>query len=501
MERPQPSAPLPESLDVLVVGAGISGISAAVHLRQRLPHMRWAIAEARDAIGGTWDLFRFPGVRSDSDMHTLGFGFRPWAGDTMLSDGASIRAYIAETAAEYGLDEHIRFGCRVMAASWSSETARWTVRLKRTDGDDQVVTCRYLFAGTGYFDYEGGYLPPFDGVERFEGTFVHAQGWPEELGCDGARVVVIGSGATAVTLVPALARRAAHVTMLQRTPSYILSIGARDRFAPLLRRLGRDRAARWARRKNVALAGALYAVSQHFPKLARRVLLQRVRRELPEGYDVERNFGPPYDPWDQRLCIVPDADIFAAIRSGAASVVTDRIAQFEEHGIRLASGELLEADVVVAATGLQLKLLGGIELEVDGRRVEPAACVTYRGMLLSGVPNLVFALGYTNASWTLRVDLVWEHAVRLVEEVHARGADGFVAQRPPEGDALAPLMALTSGYVTRAKHLLPRQGTSGAWRTPRTYWREARALRGSPLAEPGLELLRATDQPSDPEAS
>ncbi len=494
MSRPtaqaQPSAASPtEHVDVLIVGAGLSGIGAAWHLRKRCPHRTFAILEGRDAIGGTWDLFRYPGIRSDSDMYTLGYSFKPWTNPRAIADGESILRYIRETAEENGIDRHIRFGHRVVRADWSSADARWTVEAER-DGLPVRLTCSFLFVCSGYYRYSEGYTPEFDGLERFGGRVVHPQRWPEDLDYRGKRVVVIGSGATAVTLVPAMARDAAHVTMLQRSPTYVVSRPGSDAVADWLRaRLP----ARWAytltRWKNVLIQLAFYKLARSRPEKVRRGLLARVREALGPDYDVATHFTPKYQPWDQRLCLVPDDDLFAAIRSGAASVVTDRIRSFTEKGVLLESGRQLEADVVVTATGLVLELFGGMKVAVDGKDVDFSRTVSYKGMMYGGVPNFASAFGYTNASWTLKCDLTCEYVCRLLNHMQRSGAVQ-ATPRAPEQMETAPWLDFTSGYVVRAMDRFPRQGTRAPWRLYQNYARDLLLIRWSPIEDGTLELRR-----------
>jgi cation diffusion facilitator CzcD-associated flavoprotein CzcO len=453
-----------EHLDVLVVGAGISGIDAAYRLQTEHPQRTYAILEGRDAIGGTWDLFRFPGIRSDSDMFTLGFPFRPWRAATAIADGASIRRYLRETAAEFGIDQRIRFGRRVTAAAWSSPDQRWEVEVRTADGGTERYTCDFLFLGTGYYRYDHGYLPDFPGIGAYRGTVVHPQHWPEDLDCAGKGVVVIGSGATAVTLVPALAERGAHVTMLQRSPSYVIALPGTDHLV--------DRLPRWAHRlvrwKNVLVSSAFYELARRAPGVAKRVLRAGLERQIPDHRIIDRDFTPRYQPWDQRLCVVPDGDMFRAMRAGRAEVVTDTIDTFTESGIRLASGRELPADVVVAATGLQLQIGGGMRITVDGADVDPGRTVVYRGCLLSGVPNLAICIGYVNASWTLRADLTARYVCRLLAHMDAHG----YRSATPEYDGAAttrPLITFTSGYVRRAADVLPKQGGSAPWVLRQSY--------------------------------
>jgi monooxygenase len=477
-----------EHLDVLVVGAGLSGVAAGHYLNECCPWASYAVLEARGAIGGTWDLFRYPGIRSDSDMFTLGYSFRPWDGDKAISDGASILRYIEETAAASGVDARIRFHHRVVSAEWSSDEARWLVTAERADTGETVrLACGFLFACTGYYRYEHGYQPELPGVARFEGTLVHPQAWPGDLDTTGKRVVVIGSGATAVTLVPALAETAAHVTMLQRSPTYIVSLPSRDRLADLLRRTLPERwsgpAVRWMK---ALTTQASYRLSRLRPQLVKRLLRAQVERQLPPGYDVDTHFAPRYDPWDQRLCVVPDGDLFAAICSGRASVVTDQIATFTGDGIELRSGATLDADVVVTATGLDLVFLGGMSLAVDGEPVDPADRLTYRGMMVEGVPNLAVAIGYTNASWTLKAELICDYTCRVLDHLHRTGLRRCMpVNRMADGDRL-PLLGLTSGYVQRTVDRFPKQGTRSPWVLHQSYLRDYLEMRRAPVDDGSL---------------
>jgi len=485
--------------DLLIVGAGISGIGIACHLRARLPHLRFAILEGRDELGGTWDLFRYPGVRSDSDLHTFGFEFQPWIRPNMLAGAEEILDYLRTTAEEHGVRERIRFGHRVLGASWDSATARWTVRY-RAGGEEGELTCRWLVSATGYYDYEQGFRPAFPDEERFAGPIVHPQQWPEDLDHAGKRVVVIGSGATAVTLVPAMAERAAHVTMLQRSPGYIMPLPRRNPLANLLLRVLPDRVAhRITRRINIAAWRATYGFCRRFPRAARRALRTATALQLPRGYPVDRDFNPRYDPWDERLCAVPDGDLFRAIRHGDASVVTDRIERFTPDGIRLASGRELPADVVVAATGLRTLPFGGIAVEVDGRAVDLSSTVVFKGMMLSGLPSFAFALGYTNISWTLKVDLVGEHLCRLIAHVEASGADGVVPVLDDPTVERQPLFGdFQAGYIKRGEAAFPRRGSHGPWTVDMDYRADRERLRRGAVQDPALRLLSATGAAAAP---
>lgn len=487
---PKAAASGPEHFDVLIVGAGISGIGAGYHLGTRCPGRSYVILEGRDDLGGTWDLFRYPGIRSDSDMYTLGFSFRPWTDDKSIADGDSILRYLRSTAAEHGIDRHIRFGHHVTRASWSSQDARWTVEaLDKATGRSVRLTCGFLFMCSGYYRYEQGYTPQFPGRERFAGRIVHPQQWTEDIEYDGARVVVIGSGATAITLVPELAKRAAHVTMLQRSPTYILSLPAEDAIASRLRRLlPADVVYRITRWKNVMLGSLVYTLSRRAPQRMRKLLIEGVRRRLPPGFDVETHFSPDYAPWDQRLCFAPNGDLFEAIGQGRASVVTDHIETFTEAGIQLRSGRHLDADLIVTATGLELRFLGGVTLEVDGRAVEPSQTMTYKAMMLSDVPNLALSFGYTNASWTLKADLTCEYVCRLLNHMERGGYRRCVPRRHDSSVTEAPFLDLRSGYVERARSLMPKQGSKAPWRLKQSYIFDIMALRYGAIDDAAMEL-------------
>jgi monooxygenase len=478
--------------DVVIVGAGISGIAAAHYLRALCPQRSFTILESRNAIGGTWDLFRYPGVRSDSDMFTLGYSFRPWESDASFAPGPLIREYVTETAREEGIDRHIRFGHRVTGAQWDSQQARWTVNASAADGGAATITCRFLFFCSGYYDYERGHEPEFAGRESFKGIVAHPQHWPDGLDYAGKKVVVIGSGATAITLVPEMAPKAAHVTMLQRSPSYIIALPARDRIgAALRRRLPRALSYRLVRWKNILLASAFYQFSRHWPQRARALLIRAAGHLLGPEFDVARHLSPRYDPWDQRLCIAPDGDMFQALRSGKASIVTDTIERFTPAGIRLASGEELPADIIVTATGLQLKLIGGAQLEVDGRPMDLSKALIYRGLMYSGVPNMAVASGYTNASWTLKCELAARYVCRLLNHMQARGVDICVPVPGPGVAASGEMfLNLSSGYVQRAAGTLPQQGTKKPWRMYQNYLRDFLSLRFSSLGDGALRFSR-----------
>ncbi|MHA3701352.1 flavin-containing monooxygenase [Jatrophihabitans sp. YIM 134969] len=479
-----------EHVDVLVIGAGLSGVGAACHLREELPGKSFLLLEARDAIGGTWDLFRYPGVRSDSDMFTLGYDFRPWRSGKAIADGPSIRRYVRDTAAEYGVDRRIRFGHRVVRASWSGDDARWTVVADTADGE-RTYTCSFLFGCSGYYRYDEGYTPDFEGLDDFEGTVVHPQHWPEDLDWSGRKVVVIGSGATAVTLVPSMAADAEHVTMLQRTPTYISALPSKDALHAALSKVLPPKAVYAAiRAKNVAFMTLTYQLARRRPELMKKILRSGAVKALPAGFDVDTHLAPTYQPWDQRLCVVPDGDLFRAISSGRASIVTDRIVRFTATGIELASGQTLEADVVVTATGLNLLALGGVTFEVDGRPVDLADTVAYKGMMLSGVPNMALTIGYTNASWTLKADLVARYVCRLLAYMDEHDVDtavpdasALIAASGGDTTALEPIIDLQSGYVLRSVQVLPKQGPSAPWRLHQNYVRDLRLMRRGPLTD------------------
>jgi len=476
-----PQASEREHVNVLIVGAGLSGVGAAVHLHQNCPEKSYAILEARDSMGGTWDLFRYPGIRSDSDMFTLGYSFKPWRGPKSITDGQSILDYIKETARENGVEDKVRFGHKVVSAEWSSAESRWTVRAER-DGEPVELTCDWLYGCTGYYRYDEGFTPNFEGTERFEGQIVHPQHWPEDLDYSGKRVVVIGSGATAVTLVPSMAERAAHVTMLQRSPTYVISRPAADPVARVLRRLLPEKlsyaATRW---KNVFLMLASYKASRRWPQVVKRLIRRDLERQLPADYDFDTHFKPRYNPWDERLCVVPDADLFKAIRAGKAEVVTDHVETFTEKGIRLQSGRELEADIVVTATGLNLLVLGGMQILIDGKEKQISDTVGYKGMMFSDVPNLALALGYTNASFTLKTDLVADYICRLLKHMDAHGYRVATPRAPHPSVETEPFIDLKSGYVLRSIDQLPKQAATRPWRLHQNYAQDIRLLRKGPI--------------------
>jgi monooxygenase len=475
-----------EHFDVLVVGAGLSGIGAGYHLQASCPGKRYAILESRDSIGGTWDLFRYPGVRSDSDMYTLGYAFRPWPDARTIADGPSILSYVRETAQQYGIDRRIRFKHRVTRAAWSSAAVRWTVDV---EGEPVRFTCDFLYLCSGYYRYDHGFEPAFEGADGFRGRIVHPQDWPEDLDYAGKRVVVIGSGATAITLVPAMTDKAAHVTMLQRSPTYVVSLPAKDSIAErLLRVLPRTRAYAIARWKNVMIALFFYQLCRRWPEFGKKLIRNGAIRALPPGYPVDIHFKPRYRPWDQRLCVVPDGDLFKAISLGRASIVTDRVETFTEKGIRLASGAELEADIIVTATGLKLLPLGGARFTLDGEPVDLPKTVTYKGMMLSGVPNLALAIGYVNASWTLKADLTSMYVCRLLNYMERGGFRQCTPRCPPGMAGDRPLLDLSSGYVLRSLEEFPKQGSKKPWRLYQNYLLDLLTLRYGAVNDNAMEF-------------
>ena len=477
-----------EHFDVLIVGAGLSGVGAGYHLKTACPDRSFAILEGRDAIGGTWDLFRYPGIRSDSDMYTLGYAFKPWTEAKAIADGPSILNYVRQTAAENGIDRHIRFGHKVKRAAWSTQDARWTVEAE-VAGKVQSFSASFLFLCGGYYSYEGGYTPEYPGIETFKGALVHPQKWPEGLDYSGKKVVVIGSGATAVTLVPEMAKTAGHVTMLQRSPTYVVSRPAEDKMANWLRsklpgKLAYD-IVRW---RNVLFGMYFFNLARKKPEAVKANIIKMVREQLGADYDVDRHFTPSYNPWDQRLCLVPDADMFNEIKAGRASVVTDHIETFTPTGIRLKSGQELEADVVVSATGLVLEVWNGIEVSVDGTRVDAAQTLAYKGMMYEGVPNLASAFGYTNASWTLKCDLTCEYVCRVLNHMKATGQRQATPVNADPSVTFEPWLDFSSGYVQRAMARFPKQGDKVPWKLNQNYALDLMSLRYAKLDDGVLKF-------------
>jgi cation diffusion facilitator CzcD-associated flavoprotein CzcO len=482
-----------EWFDVVVVGAGVSGIGAAWHLTNELPDVTFTVLEARDDLGGTWDLFRYPGVRSDSDVQTYAYSWKPWADDHTLAEGDAILSYLDDAVDEHDLRRHLRFGHRVHEVAWSSADACWTVAAERADTGEAVqLRCRWIMATTGYYRYDQGHLPEFSGLDDFGGAFFHVQAWPDDLDVDGRRVVVIGSGATAATLVPALADRGARVTMLQRSPSYYLSLPSHDPIVDAFRRyLSPARAYSWTRRKNQGTQALFYRLCRWQPDLMKRVLLHDVARRLPTGYDVARHFTPKYEPWDQRMCIVPGGDLFRAISSGGADVATGVIDTFTERGIRLTTGEEIDADVVVAATGLEVLAFGDMRVVVDGLLMAPGERLVYKSVMLSDIPNFAYVFGYTNASWTLKVDIACAWVCRVIDHMRRAGATSAVASPDDPSMPTRSMLDLAAGYVMRAPERLPRQGT-GVWSVPKSYRADARRLLRDPVDDGVLRFSGAT---------
>ncbi len=477
-----------EHLDVLIVGAGLAGIGTACHLERDLPGLSYAVLESRPVSGGTWDLFRYPGIRSDSDMFTLGYSFRPWPTPEAIANGESILRYLRETAEEYGVTPKIRYGSRVVSASWSSSQARWLVSFEDAGGE-QAVSCSFLHLSTGYYDYADPYLPSFPGVEHFTGELVHPQLWSPETAWAGKDVVVIGSGATAVSILPAIAAASRSAVMLQRSPSYVISLPQRKQFSfPALARLSPKLASRAERIRSVTVTSAFWHLCRLAPGRSASWLIGRLRGLLPPGYPME-NFTPRYRPWDQRLCVVPDGDLFTALSAGDVEVVTGEIATFTERGIRLKDGRELAADLVVAATGLRIRLLGGVRLDLDGEPVDPGTAVMYKGTLLAGVPNLSVTVGYDNASWTLKTEMSARFVVRVLRHLHRHGYRVAVATFPASPDR-TPLLTLTSGYLTRAAGRIPSQGRRWPWRLASSYWLDALRMRFGPVDGKGLDFTR-----------
>ncbi|MFT4794036.1 MAG: cation diffusion facilitator CzcD-associated flavoprotein CzcO [Paracoccaceae bacterium] len=467
-----------EHQGVVIIGAGISGIGQACHLKDKRPGTSFVMLEGRDRIGGTWDLFRYPGIRSDSDMYTFGYSFRPWTDKNDIASGDAILRYLDGTVKDYGLREKIRFGSRVTRVNWSPAQARWLIDVTPADGAPYEMSCDFLVSCTGYYDYEQGYLPDFEGFEDFKGAIAHPQHWPEDLDYAGKRVLVIGSGATAVTLVPAMAKTATHVTMLQRSPTYIFSRPARDPKAAWLRRwLPAGLAHRLARARAIFLSTYAYRIARKNPEGMRAFLRKMAIDEAGPDVDVDTHFKPSYAPWDQRLCLIPDGDFYAALRAGDADVVTDKIARFTQTGVTLASGKTLAADVIVPATGLKLQFLGGIDMQIDGVPVKAADHTIYRGTMLSNVPNFAMIFGYANSSWTLKADLSSGFICRVLRHMTTKGAQSVTPRLDPASEGAKPLLSLTSGYLARAADEMPKQGEDAPWKTEETYISDMLSVR------------------------
>ncbi|MEM7141849.1 MAG: NAD(P)/FAD-dependent oxidoreductase [Actinomycetota bacterium] len=484
-----------DHFDVVIVGAGISGIGAAYHLKTHCPDHTFTILEGRDDIGGTWDLFRYPGIRSDSDMHTLGYSFKPWEAEKSIADGPSIMAYLRETVAENDIGPHIQFNSLVTTAEWSTPDARWELATEDAEsGEVRTVTGNFLFMCSGYYSYKGGYEPEFEGRGRFQGEVIHPQKWPEDLDYADKNVVIIGSGATAVTLVPAMADTAAHVTMLQRSPTYVVSAPSVDPINKVLKKVLPAKAAyAITRKKNTALGEFFYRQTRERPERIKRRMLGQVRKELGDDYDIDTHFTPTYNPWDQRVCLVPDSDLFGALRSGKAEVVTDTIETFTETGIQLDSGAHLDADIIVTATGLQLVTAGEADFVVDGEKIDFSETWSYKGLGYSDVPNLVSSFGYINASWTLRADLTCEYVCRLLNHMRATGTDTCVPTLRAS-DADMPrrpyIDDFSSGYMQRMMPMLPKQGDRAPWLNTQRYSEDKKLFREGPLDDGVMQFTR-----------
>jgi monooxygenase len=484
-------------VDVLIVGAGISGIGAAYHLQDKCPQKTYLILERRQNLGGTWDLFRYPGIRSDSDMYTFGYSFRPWKEPEVVASGNAILEYLRETAEAYGIDKRIRYGLHVTHVSWSSRDATWTVRAQEeATGRDIRFSCNFLFVCAGYYDYDQGYTPEFEGTSDFGGQIMHPQKWSEDIVYEDKRVVVIGSGATAITLIPELCKKAAHVTMLQRSPTYVVAKPGRDRVASWLRRRLPARVAyTMARWKNVLLMMFWYWYCRARPQKAKALLVGEVRKMVGEDIDVETHFTPRYKPWDQRVCLAPDGDFFRVLRSGRASVVTDEIDRFTERGIRTVSGKEIEADLIITATGLELRFLGGIEVEVDGEAVNLAETLAYKGMMCSGVPNMALSLGYTNASWTLKADLTAEYVCRLLNYMESHGYALCCPRVNDPSIEAESMLALDAGYVRRGRHRFPKEAKRAPWKLHQNYLLDVLALRFARVRDEVMHFERVDRHP------
>lgn len=486
-------------LDVLIIGAGLSGIGAGCYLERELPQKSYAIIEMRDAPGGTWDLFRYPGIRSDSDLYTFSYDFKPWKAEKAIADADTILTYLKEAATEYGVDKKINYHHKMIAANWDSNSLLWNVRVLQTEQDREItIRCRWLFSATGYYNYDEGYTPEFVGMGDFDGDIIHPQHWPEGYDYSGKKVVVIGSGATAVTLIPAMADKTAHITMLQRTPTYIMPVPAVDRFAQRLRRFLPEQ---WAynitRRKNALRQRWFWAFCQRYPETARKLIRYTNRKFLPEDFPVDEHFNPPYNPWDQRLCAVPNGDLFKVLSEGRASVVTAKMKRFVKQGIELENGQVLDADVIITATGLKLQVFGGAKIYLDNQEADPTQHIVYKGMMLDNIPNFAFAIGYTNSSWTLKVGLLCQHLCRILSHMDKKGYTVCKPGRPINFMETTPLMDFKAGYVQRAIDQLPRQGNEAPWVMTQNYFADEKLLRKGPVLDPSLHFEAAAPVPME----
>jgi len=481
-----------EHFDVVIVGAGLSGIGAARHLKSQCPGKTFAILEGRDTLGGTWDLFRYPGIRSDSDMYTLGYNFKPWTEPQVIADGSRIRNYIQETSRENGIDSHIRYDSKVVSADWNSETAAWTLTVQKKSGETQQVSCNWLMMCSGYYNYEEGFTPDFPGRNDFKGQVIHPQFWPEELDYSGKRVVVIGSGATAITLIPSMTDKAQHVTMLQRTPSYVVSVPQFDPMVRvLLKFLPEMTVYKMSRARNNFITQLIFKLSRKYPNAVRKFLLKQVRMQVGPNFDM-KHFTPPYNPWDQRLCAVPNGDMFKVLKKGKASVVTDHIDRFTDKGILLKSGQTLEADIIVTATGLNLRLFGGMTMTVDGKAIQMNEHISYKGLMFSDIPNFSNTLGYTNASWTLKADLIAEYVCRLLKHMDKTGTRIAVPERNDPNVKPAPLLDMTSGYVARAEAYMPKGADRAPWKLYQNYALDMDQLHNGKLEDGVMTFRKAS---------
>jgi monooxygenase len=479
-----------EHFDVLIVGAGLSGIGAARHLKDKCPGKTFAILEGRDVMGGTWDLFRYPGIRSDSDMYTLGYNFKPWTEKQVIADGDRIRNYIADAAREGGIDNKVRYGHKVVKADWHSDSATWALQVQLKGGEVVPMSCNWLMMCSGYYNYEEGFTPDFPGREAFKGQVIHPQFWPEQLDYTGKRVVVIGSGATAITLIPSMTHKAGHVTMLQRTPSYVVSVPQFDPMVRvLLKFLPEMTVYNISRARNNFITQMIFKLSRKYPNFMRKLLLKQVKAQVGPDFDM-KHFTPPYNPWDQRLCAVPNGDLFKALRKGKASVVTDHIDRFVDKGILLKSGQVLEADIIVTATGLNLRLFGGMQMSVDGQAVDMSQRISYKGLMFNDLPNMSNTLGYTNASWTLKADLIAEYVCRLIKHMDATGTRIAVPRRKDPSVKEAPLLDMTSGYVARAAAQLPKGADRAPWKLYQNYALDTDQLRNGKLEDGVMEFSK-----------